>query len=403
MTGRIWRHIWGYVIIKVKGPRLERFLNRLAGSGIHVWQAERITSQMLVASVSVSSFRKIRRLSRAQGWNISILEKAGLPFIVRSVIRRKTFVIGCIWALLMLYAASGFVWFVRVDIDDAMIPAEQVMSVAAEYGLKPGARREKVDRHRIRQALLLAIDELSWVSVDVRGVLATVDVYGRAGLDLAIKVPGDIVAAQDGIITKVIVFSGQSVVEEGDVVKRGDLLISGFIPPSSPRHRELLETDQPPYDRADGIVMARTWIERTVTVPLVTVIEEPTGRQSRLVTLHLGESSFAIGRKVPHFDTFRAVSSSWKPGVGRFGAGVTVTTYEEVTRHFTFVAESEALETGRKAVLEEMATVLKDTSDPLEAMQVSTDLVDIDGMPALDVTARIEMTNSISSFRETVF
>ncbi len=62
-------------------------------------------------------------------------------------------------------------------------------------------------------------------------------------------------------------------------MKRGDLLITGFIPPGDPAHESLVQAGNPPYVRAEGVVTARVWYEGKASVPLVQAVEEPTGAQ----------------------------------------------------------------------------------------------------------------------------
>ncbi len=81
MIQRLWRFLLGYVVLKIRGPKLERFLNRAAKEGIAIWDAERLGQTMLVVRVSLAGFRRARRLCRAQGWRVSIAEKVGLPFL----------------------------------------------------------------------------------------------------------------------------------------------------------------------------------------------------------------------------------------------------------------------------------------------------------------------------------
>ena len=137
------------------------------------------------------------------------------------------------------------------------MPVEAVLEVASEVGLYPGVQRRNVDRHEVQKALLLRIDELSWATVRMSGTMAVIEATLRMGLDPSSTRPGDVVAARDGIVERMMVLSGHALVAPGDTVKRGDILISGFIPPDDPAHRQMLEAGEPPYVRAEGIVTAR--------------------------------------------------------------------------------------------------------------------------------------------------
>ena len=168
MIQRLWRFLLGYVVLKIRGPKLERFLNRAAKEGIAIWDAERLGQTMLVVRVSLAGFRRARRLCRAQGWRVSIAEKVGLPFLGVRLLRRKMLVAGGLLALAAIYWASGYIWFVAIETEEGA-PVEKILQVAEEAGLRPGVSRRSIDRYQIQRALLLEIDELSWATVQIQG------------------------------------------------------------------------------------------------------------------------------------------------------------------------------------------------------------------------------------------
>lgn len=397
MTLRLWRLLQGYVIIKVKGPRLERFLNRLARARVPLWDAQRVAPEMLVGAVTVRGFRKVRSLSRAQGWKVAIVQKAGLPFLIAALARRKALVLGGLLAVIALYIASGFVWFVRVEGDDPL-PVDRILEVAAANGLYRGAVRDEVDRHRIQQALMLQIDELGWANVKLQGTLATVEAVRRIGLDAGTLRPGDIVAARDGIVTKLVVYNGQGVVHEGDTVKAGDLLISGFIPPSSPEHQERLAQGESPYVQADGVVTARVWYDGKVTIPLVHEIEEPTGKTATSIKISIGDASWRFGTGEPPFEAYQTEVATWRRRLGPIVIAYEKSTFAEVIKQPQSMSRAEAESLGRAAALEHLEVVLGDKV-PAEAPEFHVEVVERDGAPAVVVIARAEVVEPISIFR----
>src|SRR5690606_3718396 len=124
---------------------------------------------------------------------------------------------------------SGYIWFIDVS-GEAGVSADRILAIAAEAGLRRGVRADALDRQRIQLELLLNVQELSWAAVHVQGTRALIEVAGRSALDPALTRPGDVIAARDGIIEKLTVLQGSPLVAEGETVRRGDLLISGFIP-----------------------------------------------------------------------------------------------------------------------------------------------------------------------------
>jgi len=95
------------------------------------------------------------------------------------------------------------------------------------------------------------------------------------------------VAGKDGIIEEILILDGQAAVEKGDVVAKGDVLISGIvIPQPSPYDFSEVEKELTPYlVRARGIVKARVWYEGYGECKLREEKTIFTGRERR--TIHL--------------------------------------------------------------------------------------------------------------------
>lgn len=88
--------------------------------------------------------------------------------------------------------------------------------------------------------------------------------------------PAHLVAAKDGVITLPLVFEGQCLVREGEIVRAGQILASGLIGSENNGTR---------VTRAAGQVLAKTEREITVNVPYRYEIRTPLPRAGREVTL----------------------------------------------------------------------------------------------------------------------
>lgn len=403
MIQRLWRYLQGYVVLKVRGPRLERFLNRSAQAGIRVWDVERLGTGMLVARVSLPGFRRIRLLSRAQGWRIQVAEKAGAPFTLARIARRKMLVAGGFLCLLALYVASGYVWFVAVEGEEG-VPVDRVLEIASQAGLEPGVRRRDIDRHEVQRQLLLAIDELSWATVRLDGTRAVIEATLRMGLDPSVLRPGDMIAARDGIVERVTVLSGHPLVAPGDTVREGDVLISGFVPPEEPAHQEFLASGSGPYVRADGMVAARVWYEGQALVPLVQWYERPTGKRTRVVEMEWGERIIRLGKGPVAWTAWQETRRSWRSQLGaRGGIGLHWIVYEEVDREAIEVGQDQAEREARAAALAQLEAELPQDAGIVDGPYFDVEISYDQSRPVLVVTARAEVIEEIATFKEIQF
>ena len=61
---RVWNFLKGYVVIKVEGINLERFINLAITNNIYFWDIERINYTALKARVGLKGYKQLRRIRK---------------------------------------------------------------------------------------------------------------------------------------------------------------------------------------------------------------------------------------------------------------------------------------------------------------------------------------------------
>ena len=141
----------------------------------------------------------------------------------------------------------------------------ELLSACEDLGVKPGVWKRGVDTAEITNRLLVQFSDISWVSVSIKGTDVTIKLAETIEKAERIdrETPCDIVASADGVIVQITAERGTPKVKPGDVVKKGDVLISS----------ELLiglegEEQHTEYTAAEGAVTARIWQKLTEELPL---------------------------------------------------------------------------------------------------------------------------------------
>lgn len=287
---RIWNYFRGYAIIIVKGLKIERFINLAVVNNIYIWDIEKLDYTTVKAKIGLENFGKLRDIVRKTDSSVSILAKRGFPFIVRNVKRRKLFYASLLSLFIFIYIMSSFVWMIELvgvkEVDSAKI----LRSLAAE-GLKEGSFKGKLDRRHIENQVLINMPELSWIGIQFKGTKAVVEVVEkREAPPLVSRTDAcDIVAAKDGVITKLLVLSGDPLVKDGDSVRRGQKLVTGTI---------LREGLEPRQVHSLAQISARTWYEEAEEIMLEQLEYKPTGRVVRHYKLKLLNKEFSRKRSV---------------------------------------------------------------------------------------------------------
>ena len=277
----------GYVEIVVRGAHLEKLINLLTGSGLFVWDIKRIGGDALVAKIRAHGFLRIREPLRRSGCRGRIRAKKGWPFLWRQIKRRKVFLLGAAFAVMLLIYLSSFIIFIKVEGFEGK-DCEILLASLEKRGVKAGLlRKDLLERKsRIEREIMVDLPQAVWLGISVRGVVAEVRVVHRKTAPKTINIC-DIVAARNGVISKLIVIRGTPVVKEGETVARGDLLISGTVWHGDPEHQEFSKEEVP----ANGVVEARVWYDFDVLEPR-TVWQPVIGKTGR------EEYSIRLGKKL---------------------------------------------------------------------------------------------------------
>ncbi len=382
----------GYVKINISGKYLERFINVCMKRNIHLWDIENTDNNSLNVSVSISGYRKLRQVAYKTRTKVRMLNKSGLPFVLYKFKNRKLFFAGIL--LMML-----FVWYITslvlvVDIKGNMsVSDELIIETLENHGFKPGVKKSKVDPSKLQNDILLNIDELSWAWIDLSGICATVEVKEKVPIPKIIdkNAPCNIISSKDGVITAISATNGKRVVGVGDVVSKGDLLISGIVGSREAGYK---------YMHSAGSVKARTWYEKSTNVSLKKDNFVQTNKKIKKNTVNL----FGFGVKlylskdIP-FEYYKSSGNIKRLKLfGNYYMPFSFSTnvYEELSKELIVLNENEAFDIGMKTLQVEME---KEFSD-------DTAVINIDGFyeriddDTLRITARYECIEEISTLIE---
>ena len=160
--------------------------------------------------------------------------------------RRWGAISGILFVVLAVYVSSLFLW--RIDIEgNETVSTEEIIKLLESSGCSLGTYIPSINYDKIHNKFLLHSENISWISVNITGNVAKVLVKERLKEDeKPLKQYSNVVSKYDAQIASIHLKDGKKVISIGDVVRKGDLLISGVIDSKSQGVR---------YVDASGIVM----------------------------------------------------------------------------------------------------------------------------------------------------
>ena len=313
MLLNLWQFSKGYVRLKITGFSVERFLNMAAYRGVYLWDVER-TPEGVHANVTIQGFKRLKGCARKTKCRTKIIGKNGLPFIAFRYRKRKLLLGGVAFFAIMMYVLSSFIWHIEI-IGGEDVSHAAIFTFLEEHGLSTGTFKFTLDARSLQRELLNHFDELSWADIHTRGTRTTVMVAQAIPPQPIIDrhTPAHVVATQDGLITGIATSQGAPLVRQNDVVRAGEMLVSGIL--------ELgVDTGMPStvYVHAYAEVWARRYHSIEFTVPLAYAHKVYTGRAANRRSLQLlfaGNMRIGLPRSVP-FESYDRVTTRRHPGVG---------------------------------------------------------------------------------------
>ena len=190
---------------------------------------------------------------------ITLGEICGVPTLALKLFSHSGLALGAVLAAFIVFASGNYVWDIRVTGNERLSSAE-IEKTLEECNFFVGASLKGFNADKTELDVLMANTDLAWVSVNMNGNVAYVEVREKLVTEpqLQEKKTANIVASHSGRIVEIVAYNGIPTVKAGDEVRAGELLISGLYGDKTPSLR---------VTRAAGYALARTVRTFSVEIP----------------------------------------------------------------------------------------------------------------------------------------
>lgn len=349
--------IRGVVLLRVEGPFPERLINLCAQNGVEFWGVEWLDEQTVRLTARRFHQKRLEELARRVNCTVIREGVQGLPDFLLRFRRRYAFLIGLTLSLCAVTVLSGFVLTVEVT-GNRQVPTAVILSQLRQLGVRPGVYGPSIDRKQVAEEALLALDDLAWMAINLHGTRLEVSVRERIPAPPRVDEGGyyHVVAEADGVILHVEAELGDAVVQEGDIIGKGETLISGLVTLEPPLYSDLPNRYYQTHAR--GRVWARTW--RTVTAAIPVEVSVKVGGEDHISAWALdwmgrrieifGNSSISY----PVYDKITAIRPLNLPG----GVKLPISLIEERLHPMELEAQNVDLDAAQRLLEERLSARL---------------------------------------------
>lgn len=361
MLARLWSFLSGYVCLVFEGKNLEKVINMAVSRGLYLWDIKWLETGKVCVKVRLNGVKVLRHIARRTRSRFRVVGKSGLPFSAARLRKRKMLLVGLVLCAVLTYMMSSFIWFVEVR-GNKKIPAATVIKTAEHAGLAMGTLKIGLDKDKIEKYIRNSIPETAWVGVRITGTKAVIEIAEKVIMPPVDNSPANVVAEKAGLVREILVLNGKAAVNEGDMVKQGDILITGMITPEPKpdqqpgKEEEEIEPPQPVrLVRARGMVRAKVWYEGYGESRLVDTGTRRTGRETEIISLRLlGKELVLKGPQSPPYADFVTGVDVKRLPVWRnirIPVEIVTTNYYEVNRYRDIIGLSKAKSIAGSAAL----------------------------------------------------
>jgi len=245
-----------FIIIKVKN-NIKRFLDKSNKYNIELHNISYINDNEVLVKIYEDDFKNIKRYNYYS--EITLHKRMGIDHIKDKIYELKYVILVFFICIISMY----FITNIIVDIDiihSNKSIRELVSDELSSNGIKKYSYKKSFSELENIKNIILENnkDKLEWISITNDGMKYIVRIEERILDEIKEKEEYcNVIASKEGLITNIYASSGEVIVSNNDIVKKGDILISGNI---------ILNEESKGTICASGKVMANVWYTTNITI-----------------------------------------------------------------------------------------------------------------------------------------
>jgi len=275
-----------YLIYKLKskievellGKCLERFIIKINKNKINIYSIKKINKEKYIIVINYNDFEKLLKINTI--YEIKIIKYLGIKNNNIKFVKNIHMIVSFIICIITLFIFSNIIFKVEIITTDNDMK-NKLNSTLKYYDIKPFSFRKKYKYLKnIKEKMLDKYsDSIEWIEIDRKGTKYIVKYEPRIIKNK--KINSDyrhVTAKKNAIIKNIFSSKGQVIKEKNNYVKKGDIIISGYIY-SGDKIKKTVS--------ADGIVYGEVWYETKVIYPFNYYEEKKTGKTKTIYSIKL--------------------------------------------------------------------------------------------------------------------
>ena len=294
----------GYVRIYIEGFYIEKVINICKKNNIELSNVTRNKNTLIYGDVSVVNFRALAKIAKKNKCKVKIIRKSGIPFVVRRYRKRKIFAVTMVLICVCMFSLSKFVWNIEV-VGLNNVAKDEILNIVKNEGLEIGKLKSKINLSKIVEKIRMERSDISWVGIKLSGTNVKIEIVES---DIAPNLIDEndycnIVASKDAMIEKISAQNGTALVKKGDVVKKGEVLIAGWIEGKYTGTR---------YVHSNGNVIGKVWYTEKARAYYSQNCKIRTGEEESKYSVKLNKFEINFFKSLSKFEIYDTIKTEKK-------------------------------------------------------------------------------------------
>ena len=287
-----------YLILKVSGKNIPKFILRCKNNNINILKLEQISYKEALIKINYKDYDKLLKIKSI--YDITLINNTGLLKFKELLNKHKYFLIMFTFGILFLIYLCNIIF--EVDVISTNNELNNLIKKDLEnYNIKKyKLKKSYKEKERIKSELLEKYnDTIEWIEITDVGTKYEVQVVERKKKVTEEKDEyTNIVASKSGVLRKIYAEEGVKVVDNNTYVNKGDIIISGEIT----KDEEIKK-----IVNAKGKVYAEVWYNVNIEFPLEYTEKKYTNEKKKSVYMRLG-NKYISKRRFKNFERRKILS-----------------------------------------------------------------------------------------------
>jgi len=329
----------GEYMVSTEAKNAARLLN-LCMNGSIEYKAPFFSDGLFYISCHRREYKILSEICPVKGVDLKLHKCGGFPRLFSKYRYRWGLLAGAVLGACIVVLSLNVVW--RVDVKgNECISTDRVREILREHNFGVGSFIGNTDVTSVENKIMEENRDIAWISINVNGTVANVELRETKNRQNPDNEVSDLVAVRDGKIERVEAYDGNCVVKVGDVVRAGDLLVSGKYSDDETDTRET---------RAEGEIYARTVRSFFIEIPFESCQKVYTGRKYSEIYINFFKNRIKVfantGNLPPTCDIIYKNGGVGLPNLPKIPIGVEKTEYLEYKIRPVMLDEKSAMETA---------------------------------------------------------